>query len=547
MAPLTMFQKACTAVATAGGAGGAVFGYAVKRQVEDAEFRVWLRETSPMAAKQVDEFMAEYMPQTVTAIRVEEDMGEPEPSALTFAVRLDGGAALPRASHLHSPLDIGINLGNPPPLPRVSDAAKTIFGQLEPKLEPTEAEAAAAAAAHSQAAAGTAAAARLAPSAIGVGMPQQALNVQVAEQAGEIAPDEPEEDEPAAFPDGARWGGGSEGGAWYTQGPPPPQSTRLLVPAREAARFEEALLRYAVTLEALPRSGATRTPTAPPSPPAAPAVGVGAAVGSRVISLPEDLRDGCYGSGCGTAAGEAGEGGEGGGGGDTAPLGAVRAARLQWLRVQEAYAEAEEAALALTHAALRREAARHNGGGAGALLRVGERRRQVVLPRPPSTSPPPSPSPSASPLSPHPPHPSPLTPHPSPPTPHPSPLTPHPPPPPLTPHPSPPPLARWRTFVPRYAARRRKSSELSTCRCCTPTPTRCTRTTPSAEVRGLPPAEPPREESDSAVRSAECGVAQGPRAWRRPNWVVGCSGAERGPHRSAYTCKFSAREISRKL
>ena len=58
MAPLTMFQKACTAVATAGGAGGAVFGYAVKRQVEDAEFRVWLRETSPMAAKQVDEFMA---------------------------------------------------------------------------------------------------------------------------------------------------------------------------------------------------------------------------------------------------------------------------------------------------------------------------------------------------------------------------------------------------------------------------------------------------------------------------------------------------------
>ena len=71
MAPLTMFQKACTAVATAGGAGAAVFGYAVKRHVEDAEFRVWLRETSPMAAKQVDEFMADYMPQTV---RVQHNM-----------------------------------------------------------------------------------------------------------------------------------------------------------------------------------------------------------------------------------------------------------------------------------------------------------------------------------------------------------------------------------------------------------------------------------------------------------------------------------------
>ena len=297
MAPLTMFQKACTAVATAGSAGGAVFGYAVKRQAEDAEFRVWLRETSPMAAKQVDEFMAEYMPQTVTAIRVEEDMGEPEPSALTLAVRLDGGAALPRAS----PLDIGINLGNPPPLPRVSDAAKTIFGQLEPKLEPTEAEAAAAADLTGQAAA-----ARLSPSAIGVAMPQQGMNVSAAlamsEQAGEIAPDEPDEDEPAAFPDGARWGELGVGGAWHTQGAPPPQSARLLVPAREAARFEEALQRYAVTLEAVPRAlhGAS---TAPPSPPAAPPAAVGAAAGSRVISLPEELRDGCYGLGCGTAAG----------------------------------------------------------------------------------------------------------------------------------------------------------------------------------------------------------------------------------------------------
>ena len=205
MAPLTMFQKACTAVATAGGAGGAVFAYAVKRVTEDAEFRAWLREASPMASEQVNEFMAEYMPQTVTAIRVEEDMGEPEPSALD-----GGGVALRRSSRLDSPLDVGINLGSPPPLPRVSDAAKAIFGQLEPKLEPTEAEAATAAAAvgaaavgaHLQASGGASGGASgvAPPSAVGVAMPQHALRPveHAGEVAGEIAPDEPEADAPAS-------------------------------------------------------------------------------------------------------------------------------------------------------------------------------------------------------------------------------------------------------------------------------------------------------------------------------------------------------------
>ena len=51
----------------------------------------------------------------------------------------------------------------------------------------------------------------------------QALNVEIAEEAGEIVPDEQEDGredpgEAAAFPDGARWGGGgSESGAWHTQ------------------------------------------------------------------------------------------------------------------------------------------------------------------------------------------------------------------------------------------------------------------------------------------------------------------------------------------
>ena len=200
-----------------------------------------------MASEQVNEFMAEYMPQTVTAIRVEEDMGEPEPSALD-----GGGVALRRSSRLDSPLDVGINLGSPPPLPRVSDAAKAIFGQLEPKLEPTEAAAATAAAAvgaHLQAsgaAVGSNFGSSVAPpSAVGVAMPQHALRVaeQVVEQAGEIEPDEPEDDAPAPFPDGARWAWGGEGGAWSTQLAPPPQSARLLVPEREAARFDEALRR----------------------------------------------------------------------------------------------------------------------------------------------------------------------------------------------------------------------------------------------------------------------------------------------------------------
>ena len=183
-----------------------MFAYAVKRVTEDAEFRAWLREASPMASEQVNEFMAEYMPQTVTAIRVEEDMGEPEPSALD-----GGGVALRRSSRLDSPLDVGINLGSPPPLPRVSDAAKAIFGQLEPKLEPTEAAAATAAAAvgaHLQAsgaAVGSNFGSSVAPpSAVGVAMPQHALRPaerlveHAGEIAGEIAPDEPEADAPAS-------------------------------------------------------------------------------------------------------------------------------------------------------------------------------------------------------------------------------------------------------------------------------------------------------------------------------------------------------------
>ena len=62
---LTVFQKACVAAASVGGVGAAVFGYAVQRHVDDADFRVWLKQTSPLAATQVDEFMADYMPQTV--------------------------------------------------------------------------------------------------------------------------------------------------------------------------------------------------------------------------------------------------------------------------------------------------------------------------------------------------------------------------------------------------------------------------------------------------------------------------------------------------
>ena len=98
------------------------------------------------------------------------------------------------------------------------------------------------------------------------------------------------------------------------------------MPEREAARFDEALRRYAASLEALRTrqrleggiEAAHWPPPGPSSPSTAPPVGVGAVAGSRVISLPEELRDGWYGLSCGTAAGGAGEGG--GGGGDAPPL-----------------------------------------------------------------------------------------------------------------------------------------------------------------------------------------------------------------------------------
>ena len=65
MTGLTVFQKAFVAAGTAGSAGGAAFAYAVRRHVDDAEYRVWLRKASPMVADQVDQFLVDYMPQTV--------------------------------------------------------------------------------------------------------------------------------------------------------------------------------------------------------------------------------------------------------------------------------------------------------------------------------------------------------------------------------------------------------------------------------------------------------------------------------------------------
>ena len=59
MTGLTVFQKACVAAGTAGSAGGAAFAYAVRRHVDDAEYRVWLRKASPMVADQVDQFLVD--------------------------------------------------------------------------------------------------------------------------------------------------------------------------------------------------------------------------------------------------------------------------------------------------------------------------------------------------------------------------------------------------------------------------------------------------------------------------------------------------------
>lgn len=207
MASLTVFQKGCAAAATVGSACASAFGYATHRHIEDAAFREWLRQTSPMAADQVDQFLIENMPQTVKAIRIEEELGAP------VAVGRSPADSLGSAVHASR------NLGGAPALPSVSNSSRLIFGRLEEPKSAAE-SASAEQGPMPNPALPTSAAPTPSPTAIGVSLPQRPMAMEmVVDAAGPIAPDEEEEtagegvaEAAAPYPDGLRWGGAAAGG-----------------------------------------------------------------------------------------------------------------------------------------------------------------------------------------------------------------------------------------------------------------------------------------------------------------------------------------------
>ena len=368
-ADYTAFQKACAAVAAVGATGAAALAYTVSRVTSDREFRLWLHRDVRFVASYVEEFMEEHMPQTVKAIRIEEET-------------MDAAAAPPEPIVISS----SINLGAAPAVPRITDTGKRFFGRLEQE-------------------AGADAVALAAPtpapapvpgvSAIGLQMPTQPqkvyrtageLHVDLPEDAAPMVPDEDESDDaPNMFSPNAL--SAATPVEACAAGVPPELAVRMVVPAHQAGRFEGRLARYRA-LQTLLRDGGGGGISLEEAAAAEVAAtlaakgggdsvggGRGGAEATRLIELPDAFRDGLF----GTAASEGGAAAAAMARGPHAPAGMslVRELRLQWLRVQEAYAEAEEAALAGARRDVERHARRHGGGGA-TLQRIVERQRKLA-------------------------------------------------------------------------------------------------------------------------------------------------------------------------
>ena len=144
-------------------------------------------------------------------------------------------------------------------------------------------------------------------------------------------------------PDGARYGAGAERDlqrwhAAWTMSPPPATLDRQLVPDRQGRHFDELLALYKSGVGAEAGGGGVE--------------GSATAAGGRLISMPEGLRDEAHLAGAGSAR------------------------RWQWLQLQEAYLEAEEAAVEASIEGMQQLAAQGEGGGI-ALLRMQARKRML--------------------------------------------------------------------------------------------------------------------------------------------------------------------------
>jgi len=170
--------------------------------------------------------------------------------------------------------------------------------------------------------------------------------------------------------DGTRWGAVNEDellAAWSASAPPD-MPAKLLVSEKAALHFEQQLAEFYRLRTAHERDfGGTASAESVGSIHRHPVL----SNGRSLISLPEEMRDGAYGTARAEDAGTSLH---------HLPLHAAqlrrRALRTQWLCVQEAYAQSEAEALDEGLRVVTRRAQRCEGGGV-ALRRMNVRRRQL--------------------------------------------------------------------------------------------------------------------------------------------------------------------------
>ena len=364
-------------VASLGAVASGIAFLVTKRFVEQQEFREQLRMQYESIARIVeDTLLPEYAPATWTQqVRIEDDLklGVQETRAPQLVSALNSGAA-PRVPST-PPGIIGQNYFGRflnPPKDAKNGAATATDGALpsgpsvSPAQQQTRAHAAAAAATSLLGSRGSA-----------TNMLANAESVQAA-PLEPIAPDEEDDDAPPALsqahrsielarrlldshggPDGARWGEADEAAlisAWTGKGPPA-MPGRLLVPEPAARKYEQVLNAYLNLGTGSGDAGGAGGSALPASLPDA--------AGHCLIALPEAMHDGAY---LEHAEGEAAVHSK------AAAASAATAERLQRLRVQEAYAEAEALSIEASMRKAQHYARRGHGGGT-ALQRMTERRR----------------------------------------------------------------------------------------------------------------------------------------------------------------------------
>lgn len=365
--PWSRRMRASGAVAAALGLPGATgLFYVTNRFGTEEEYRKWMRSgtNTKMVAQFIESnVLDDYFPRLAHNVRVQDDAlagdGTPNKSSEPLmAVDLGEGP-------------VNLNLGSAPfPTAPLNEAEG---GRFYLKLVQT----ASAPVAEADATEATTPTTGAAPS-LSAARPRAEPHVRVPEPAsasvavdiGPIAPDDEEDldlDQPGHAWDGARWSDGklSEPGAWAFT--PPEQPERLAVSGAAAAKFEEALEKFDVAVAAL--RGQDVQPLLARQ---ASAAQVRDRTARRMIQLPPLFRDDAF----GTEAAELPNLSSAPGPALSPDPHAWREVRLQWLRVQRSYAEAEAELVEARFGALAEAARKHEGGG-NALLNVAQRRRQL--------------------------------------------------------------------------------------------------------------------------------------------------------------------------